>query len=364
MVASQVGKLMHHPAETILVTGAGGFVGGTLVEALHFAGSYHVRAGIARWSSAPRIARLPITLVQCDVLKPVELAEAFTGVDYVIHCAAGDDLRIIVEGTQNVLCAAAQAGIKRVVHMSSIAVYGGAAGAISEDTQAPPGTLSAYGAAKVAAEELCEAAGRDLEVVVMRPSIIYGPFSTRWTMLCALRLKSGRWKQLGALGEGKCNLVHVHDVARYAIAAVGQNGVAGGVFNINGPEVVTWNDYFERFNYQLGMSPMTPQTADRTQIAVAAMAPMRAVGKYALRHHTSQLLWLSHRSDFLKRVMQRTELTLKCTPNQDELTLYGLDARYLTDKAERAFGFRPKIGIDAGLAMSVAWLDHMGEGML
>jgi nucleoside-diphosphate-sugar epimerase len=245
--------------------------------------------------------------------------------------------------------------------MSSIAVYGEATGAISEDVQPAPGTLSAYGAAKVAAEELCTAAGAGLEVVVMRPSIIYGPFSTRWTMLCALRLKSGRWKQLGALGEGKCNLVHVHDVVRYAIAAVRQDGVAGGVFNINGPEVVTWNDYFERFNHQLGMPAMTPQSADRARIAVAATAPMRAVGKYALKHHATQLLWLSHRSDLLKRVMQRTELRLKCTPNQDELTLFRLDARYATDKAERAFSFRPSIGVDAGLAMTVAWLDHMGE---
>ena len=63
--------------ETILVTGAGGFVGGTIVEALHFGEEYRVLAGIARWSSAPRVARLPITLVQCDVLKQNELAEAF-----------------------------------------------------------------------------------------------------------------------------------------------------------------------------------------------------------------------------------------------------------------------------------------------
>src|ERR1700747_2276172 len=93
-------------AETILITGAGGFVGGTLVEALHFAGGYRVYAGIARWSSAPRIARLPVGLVQCDVLNPVELAQACARVDYVIHCAVGEDLSIIVEGTKNVLHAA------------------------------------------------------------------------------------------------------------------------------------------------------------------------------------------------------------------------------------------------------------------
>jgi hypothetical protein len=62
--------------------------------------------------------------------------------------------------------------------------------------------------------------------------------------------------------------------------------------------------------------------------------------------------------------MQRTELTLKCTPNQDELALFKLDAHYLTDKAERAFGFRSKIAVDEGLAMSTDWLNHMGEAAM
>src|SRR5215472_2786794 len=122
--------MIHNPRETILVTGAGGFVGGTLVEALHFAGDYSVRSGIARWSSAPRVARLAANLIQCDVMKPDELAEALRGVDYVIHCAAGENLRVLVEGTKNVLDAATRGGVKRVVHISSVAVYGEATGAV------------------------------------------------------------------------------------------------------------------------------------------------------------------------------------------------------------------------------------------
>src|SRR5215472_6847251 len=141
-MAPKVGHMTNQPAETVLVTGAGGFVGGTLVEALHFAGGYRVHAGIARWSSAPRIARLPVKLVQCDVLKTDELAEAVAGAGYVIHCAVGEDPSIIVDGTKNVLRAAAKAGVNRVIYLSSVAVYGEANGAIDEERKPPPGTLS------------------------------------------------------------------------------------------------------------------------------------------------------------------------------------------------------------------------------
>jgi nucleoside-diphosphate-sugar epimerase len=345
-------------AETILITGAGGFVGGTIVEALHFGNEYRVLAGISRWSSAPRIARLPITLVQCDVLKQNELAEAFVGVDYVIHCAVGER-EVIVQGTENVLNAAAKAGVKRVVHISSVAVYGAATGQIDEETKAPEKTLTTYGDAKVASEEVCKRARVD--VVILRPSVIYGPFSAVWTVRNALRLKNGRWKHLGPLGEGKCNLVHVHDVVRFAIAAVRQGSTVGESFNINGPEIVTWNEYMERFNQHLGLPEITAQAAGRTHVKTGMMLPVRAIGKYALKHHAPQLTWLAHRSDKLQHLMQQVELTLKCTPDSDELSLFSLDAHYVPDKAERVFGFRSALGVDAGLTMSVAWLNHMGE---
>jgi nucleoside-diphosphate-sugar epimerase len=318
-----------------------------------------VGAGIARWSSAPRVARLPITLVQCDVLKPQELDAAFAEVDYVIHCAVASE-DVIVRGTENVLRAAVRAGVKRVIHISSVAVYGGATGAVSETTTVPPGTLTGYGAAKLAAEQLSRDI-RDLDVVILRPSIIYGPFSARWTVLNALRLKAGRWKRLDALGQGKCNLVHVHDVARFAIAAVQQDNVVGEVFNVNGPEIITWDDYMTRFNQRLGLSPMAPQTASRTHIKSSLVEPVRIIGKYALKHHAEKLLWLSHKNDRLRNLMRQTELTLKCTPNSDELSLFSLDATYRTDKVERLFGFRSRVDVDTGLGMSVAWLNHMGE---
>jgi nucleoside-diphosphate-sugar epimerase len=339
--------------ETVFVTGAGGFLGGTIVEALFFGGLYNVRAGIVRWSSAPRIARLPVQIVQCDILEPAQLGSALAGVDYVIHCAVGDE-RVTIEGTRNLMRSAAKAGVKRIVNISTISVYGQAIGEIGETTPLKP--VGNYGIHKAAAELVC----RDAEIgtVILRPTIIYGPFSSRWTTLFAMRLKSG-WKHLGSLGEGACNLVHSHDVARFAIAALHKD-VAGETFNINGPEIITWNEYLDRFNQHLGLPPLRGQAAGRTQIAANVASVFKATGKYALKHYKPQLRWVSQKSSKLRDVMERSESSMRLAVNPDELSLFGLRAHYRMDKAEQAFGFRSEIGVDAGLALAVKWLKHVG----
>ncbi len=352
---------MKQQRETVLITGAGGFVGGTIVEAMHFARNYQIRAGVSRWSSAPRIARLAVPIVQCDVIDPAQLAAALADVDVVIHCATSDDLKVISQGTANVLNAARIAGVRRVVHISSVAVYGAATGMVDEEIQAPDGTLSPYGVAKVSAEGACRKAAAGLEVVVLRPSIIYGPFSTLWTTLYAMRLKAGLWGDLGAAGDGKCNLVHVHDVARHAIASLSASGIEGQVFNVNGPEVISWNEYFQRFNDELRLPPLRTRPIGKARLAASATKPIRVAGKFALKNFSPQLVLLTKRSDRLKHLMKKTELILRCTPHAEELALFGLDATYQTNKAERAFGDCSRVGVSEGLAMTVAWLEHMGE---
>jgi nucleoside-diphosphate-sugar epimerase len=344
-------------SETIFVTGAGGFLGGTIVEALYFGEQYQVRAGLSRWLSAPRVARLGVPLIQCDIMRPTELAKAFQGVDYVIHCAVGDHA-VTVDGTRNVLTAARAAGVKRVVHISTVSIYGDATGLVDETTRAPDGTLTDYGEAKLQAERVCVQFDATLPIVRLRPTIIYGPFAGRWTMLYAQRLHAG-WPHLGDAGTGQCNLVHAHDVARFAIAAV-EPGRDGQAFNINGPDVVTWNDYLERFARAMGVRPPRPNHR-LSGVKSLASNVVRRVGKYAATHHKAQLRWIAHRSDRLKGMMEHTETAMRLTVNPQELALYRLDATYLTAKADQTFGFGARIGLDQGLAMTAAWLDHMGE---
>lgn len=340
--------------EKVLITGAAGFVGGWIAESFQIAG-IPVRAGIRRWSSASRLARRSIDIVPCDVLSETQLRSAMAGCDAVVHCAVGDD-EVTIAGTGNVLKAAQQQGIRRVVHLSSIAVYGKASGTIDEGhAQASRG--NAYAKRKIEAEAVCrQYIARNLPVVILRPSIIYGPFSYTWTVSFANRLCSGQWSTFGSAGEGKCNLVYVTDVVQAVYRSLQSDNAAGEVFHVNGEEIITWNEYFSRFNSALGRPPLAETSAWPIAIKSRLMSPVRLAGRFALNRFHSTLMALNTRSAFAAKYMKATESSLKLTPTSDQLKLYGLDVQYSIDKARRQLGYQPQVGVTQGLAFSAAWL--------
>lgn len=344
----------------VLVTGAGGFVGGWLCEAFHLSGWATVRAGIGRWTSAVRIARFPLDIVPCNVLDAAQLDAALDGVDAVVHCARAADPRITVAGTRLLLERARAARVRRVVHLSSTAIYGEATGRVVEAT-APVPPLTPYADSKRTAEALCRTAAADgLDTVILRPPLIYGPFGETWTVGYATRLVSGRWKTLGAAGAGRCNLLYVGDLVRAIQAALTASVGPGRAFNVNGPETPTWNEYFERFNALLTGEPLGRTGAQRGRLERLVSAPVRALGKHVLKHHRERLIGLSARSSALKAALKRTEARLRMVPSPDEARLYRLDAVYDATLARTELDFVPTTGLDRGLALSAAWLVQNG----
>jgi nucleoside-diphosphate-sugar epimerase len=115
----------------ILVTGGTGFIGGWVVDALCSAGATDVVAGVRRPS--PRLERVPVKLVHCDLMDRESLETALQGIEVVIHCGRDPAKGATVEGTRRLLEAIRVRGIKRLVQMSSIAVYGNARGVVTEE---------------------------------------------------------------------------------------------------------------------------------------------------------------------------------------------------------------------------------------
>lgn len=241
----------------VLVLGGAGFVGRVVVRQL--AASGWAQAIVA--SRRPPGAQ-PGTLTVCvDTLDPAGLAQALAGVDAVVNCVAGDGAAIGA-GADTLVQAALGAGRPRLVHLSTMAVYGGAQGVLDE-RHPMNDDLGWYGHAKIQAEEAMrryrQAGG---EVVILRPGCVAGKGSDAWVGRPAYWLKAGRLGDLGTAGDGPANLVDVEDVAQAVLKALRlplQEDAP--VFNLAAPDSPRWNAYFQDLALAIHATPVKRLTA-------------------------------------------------------------------------------------------------------
>jgi nucleoside-diphosphate-sugar epimerase len=344
-------------AGPIVVTGAGGFIGGRVVEVLHALQPGRVRALVRRWASAARIGRMPVDIRLCDVTDPTAVRDALRGATAVVHCAVGDR-RATVEGTRTVLAAAREEGLARVVHVSTIDVYGHVEGEITEH-QPMVRTGAPYGDSKIEAEQACaEYAGLGLPIAILRPTIVYGPFSGSWTIEFAERLLARRWLLPREDCLGLCNLVYVDDLVRAILLSIDSPKAVGDAFNINGPDVPTWWEYFELLAAELGLPPLASPSRKRAVLSGLTMAPVRRTAKFVLRSFPGIVRALHQRSRVAKALMRALESRVRETPTMNEFQLYSRKAHFSAGKAREDLGFRPMVGAKEGVTLSVAWLRH------
>lgn len=234
-----------------VVTGANGFVGTALTQLLLSEG-HEVVAAVRNPGKAEALAFAGAELAKADLADEGALAQAFEGADGVFHVAGwyriGDRhpeeaWRVNVDGTRNALAAAAQTGVPRVVHTSTVAVNSDTRGALRDETYRYSGKyLSVYEASKAAAHRVAEQfaaqqqAGEgklSTEVVIVMPGGIYGPNDT--STLGRLMLDAAHGKPTLAPKSLKLMEAHVDDVAAGHLRAM-QLGRAGESYLLVGEQ--------------------------------------------------------------------------------------------------------------------------------
>lgn len=324
----------------VLVLGASGFVGRALVRYLLKRTDAEIIAGVRRVPASDHIDGAVYRTV--DATGRESLENAARGASHIIDCVVGPGATMTAK--TRLLCELAERSqFTKILHFSSSAVYGAATGHLSEIS---PVAIDGdwYAAAKISCEKIIAPyAGLNPAHVVLRPSCIYGPGSEQWTARIARLLISHRLGDLGAAGDGECNLVYIDDVcAAVHSALMGKNAVAGRqVFLLNGPSPGTWNDYFAAFARALGAVPLTrlPNWKLRLErLAVGPALKIMAIATKRLRVESGAL------PDPITPSMFKT---------------FGLNAVYGGELATQQLSIG-WTSVDDGLAASVKWFGWAG----
>lgn len=275
---------------TILLTGATGFLGASLARAL-LAQGHAVRALIRPRAVRETLNGLDISYALGTVTDQKSLAYAMAGVGGVIHAAA--DYRIFVPdpermrstnvaGTEAVMRMALEAGVPRIVHVSSVATLKPRADgtpATEEDPAEPEEAIGPYKASKTEAERLVEAMVRKegLPAVIVNPSTPIGPYDRRPTPTGRVILEAARGK-MPAYVETGLNLVHVEDCAAGCVAALDHGAV--GERHILGGQDVTLAQMLEFIALECGhRKPFRLPRAPLYPLAVVSQLVARATGR-------------------------------------------------------------------------------------
>lgn len=312
----------------VLVIGAGGYVGGAVARALQRSG-FHTAIGAGRRAS-PGLAARGVTWRFCEATDPNSVAVAAKGVSCIVNAVLGGGATMLA-ATRNVCAAAGTGGKVRVIHLSTMAVYGGATGTIDEanDLHGADG----YGAAKLACERIMAdfiAAGG--AAVILRPGIVHGPGGQQWTGRFGRMLRRRRLGDLGPLADGRCNLTYIDDLAAAVVAAVQSDAALGEAFNVSDPCPPTWNQYLIALGALVGGVPVRRASATRLRIETRLIAPPLQV---------------------LKLLGARIRLAAGALPEPvppSLLRLFGQDIRLDHRKADRMLGFTrtpPLAALDA-----------------
>ena len=322
-----------------LVTGASGFLGGRLVECLVAAGE-PVTVLARATARLDHLAGLTLRVVRGGLTDAAAVAEAVAGATEIYHCAAAstdwarDEVFVEsnVRGTEALLAEAVRSPkLRRFVHVSTTDVYGYPAVPGNEEQPARVIADLPYNRTKCMAEAAVwrAAAEHGLSVTVVRPATIYGPRGYAFVTDIAAHLRA-RDMLLVDGGRERGGFLYVDDAVSAMLAAAQAPVAVGQAYNLCDGGGGTWRAYVDGLADALGLR----RPWLNLPFSVAMLVARAMELPYRL----------------YPRLAGRPLLT------RHAVLLLGRDQEFPIAKAVAQLGFRPRVGLEEGIARSAAWL--------
>lgn len=316
----------------VFITGANGFIGRSLAQRYREYGS---DVGGVDMTADPAW-----NVVAGDVRTVERWRRDLDGADLVIHTAAVVSMvapmraawEVNCLGTRRLLTACRESGVRRFVHVSSVAAYGFEFPDGVDESWPLITNGNSYTDTKITGEHLVLAAhaAGELDCTIIRPADVYGPASRAWIVV-PLEMMKSRQFLLPDRGRGIFSPVYVDDLVDGIVLAAGQAQGAGQVFNIGGRTGVSCAEFFGHHWRWLGRRGSIPSLPRGIAITLA-----EAGGRL--------VRLLGHSSE-----MGRGTIGLMSRPGT-----------YSIEKARRLLGYDPQVGLAEGMQRSEAWVRSRG----
>ena len=322
----------------MIFTGAAGFLGSQLSERLLQEG-YRLHALVRDSKKIAPLKGRVSKIVVGDIGNREVITELVTGCDVVIHTvsnfrtASGPPKSywdVNVNGTQNVLEAAREAGVKRFIHCSTIGVHGHVKTTpATEESPYNPGDL--YQETKMHAELACRKAMEhgDMEIVIIRPCAMYGPGDTR--MLKMFKMLAKRAFFLVGPCKENFHSVYIDDIVEGFVRTIETPAIGGQIFFIGDKEYVLLRHYFEIAAKALGMPPPFIRFPYWSFYGAAVLCETLCV-----------------------------PFGLEPPLHRRRVRFYRNNRAFSVDKARRILQFEPKVPLEDGMRRTVAWYRQNG----
>jgi nucleoside-diphosphate-sugar epimerase len=327
---------------TVLVTGAAGFLGGHVTDLLKSLGE-RPRVLVHPKDNTERLELADVDIQRGDVADPAVLQRAVSGVDRVFHCAArmgpwgppAEYERTNVRALETLVRAAVAAGVKRVVHVSSITVHGNDLRGTGDESAPLREEPNPYSRSKVAGERLLVRMIRDegAPVTVVRPGWIYGPGDHASFARLARRIEHHKMMMVGS-GENHVPLIYVRDAARGVVLASEADDAEGRCYVLVNDEPVTQRDFITAIAEQLGAPLPTRRIPYELAVWIGAVA--ERLGHLARSRQPPPVMRFG-------------------------MQLLGGENRFSIARARRELGFAPLVDLVEGVTRSVDWYRAVDE---
>ncbi len=317
----------------VFVTGATGFIGGEIIRQLRERDD-QVRCLIRTPAKAKSARALGAEMVSGDLGDSEAIAAAMQGVDAVIHAAAMYEVgippsqraamrEVNVGGTERVLRAALEAGVPRVLYVSTVGAFGNTHGKVVDETYRHPGRefTSCYEQTKWEAHQFAEKMiGEGLPCIIVQPGGVYGPGDTSSIAELLNQFLAGRMPLIPFPDLGIC-LSHVEDIATGILLALDQ-GKPGEAYVLSGPA-----------------------TTVREAIGIVADASGKTAPKHAVP--TAVLKALTPVGPLIGKIMGQPPNLRELISSADGVTFWASH-----EKASRELGYAPR-GLEEGLRQTL-----------